>query len=247
MNDPEAQLTSRAPKRGWLRYSLWTLVISTAVLAFLLVAWLRQPLKPSPFFTQAATNDDPLETVFDGVMLRFAKDSPFPFFNRVISRLAETRPPYTCDRVFRSSGRDERQGEWYSKQHRLIQCSPEVAEELMSNLHIWSWFAARKAGAKIYPGGWSCKGGLVTAFDFRYEYGRHQGVVRVTIKPPTAPVLSMEPMAHKDVDYDARPNLFELRWEIRESVGPRQPTWVICPDGGHWKIEQSAGGNSDDF
>ncbi len=221
MNAPEAQSCAGTPGHARPRYGLWILLIALLLAVVALAGWLWRPRGQSPFIADTTTNGDPLETVFQLVLLRLVKESPL-HLSRAMAKLAEASPPTQILKSTSASGGDSGKGEWFSDQRRLIRCSPEVAEEIASNFQIWSAFVAQRAGAKAFPGHWSCEGGLVTAFDFRYEFARHQGIVRATMKRPKTPVAAAKNVQY----YESLPDVYELHWEIKESCGSQPPTWT---------------------
>jgi hypothetical protein len=242
MNDSEVQLVSRTSKHKWRRHSVWIIIISATVLALLLLAWARQPVGPSPFFSGVVVKGivgDPLEPILQRSLLRFVKDSEFnPGGAKILSRLASDLP---ATKVIGGGGEraGDGTGQWHSKQYRTIQCPPDVADQVMSDLLIWSEYVCAATGARVYPGGGSSEGTLLTSFSFRYEYANHQGTVWVTMKAPKSSAALTKATIRTRLDYDLHPDTFELRWDIRESVGPLRPRWVESADGrqNHWELE----------
>ncbi len=239
MNDSEVELTSCTSKRHRQRYSVWAAIITATVLTSLLLAWLWQSIEPSPFFSEAMFDGDPLEPILQRSLLRFVEDSHFnPAGIKTMSRLASELPPTEVLGSGGESGADGK-GQWYSRQHRTIRCPPDVMEQVMSDLLTWSEYVCARTGARVYSGGGSATGRLITNFSFRYEYGRHQGVVWVTMDAPKSPAASAESPTHTKRDIGVQADSFDLRWDIRESVGPSLPKWVETADGrhNHWELE----------
>ena len=111
-----------------LAHTASSLVVTVVALA----AWLSQSPGPSPFFWADKSHFDPLEDVFQNVLSRLRKEHP----NTTL---------WGSPSQFGADG----SGQWTSRQGRLIQCSPEVAEEMMDDLKTWFPFAAERAGATL--------------------------------------------------------------------------------------------------
>jgi hypothetical protein len=188
-------MTARLIKT-WIRL---VLLLAIASGALLLTKWHNWSNGPSPFFAGAIHRDDPLEDVFERVMVQ----------------LTRTHSDIEVIRSESSSGRDR--GESYSERTKRISCSPGAAEEMMADLQHWCEFAAVRAGAEVGRDRCGC-GSKQTFVSFRYEYPRTKGFVKITMKPPEkAGDLKKLLSSSSGGTIDSYAYLYDLHWEIRES------------------------------
>jgi hypothetical protein len=205
----DGAITRCRPQRGLM------IVLALVVLAALLFMWSRQPTRPSPFFNAllpGASHDD---TTVDPIAV---------VFHTEMSRLSRDDPDITL--VGGGGGSGAAPGEWYSEQHRHIKCPSEVAEKLMLDVKTWFECSAQLLGVRLQGGGTSWQDGL-TRFSYHYEYGRSKGCVNVAIKRSGTTETPTDPAFHS----------FDVRWDIRESSGPRQPVEVSTPDGNRCELK----------